>query len=235
MPDRLILGVASQREVLAELGGMFSRSGLEWCHTRLGKSGLLLAGQCVYDLIVVSYPLEDIELDYFVKSLRRSNAPSKEAPFLILCPREEVSSLEVLPYRQISVVGFDASHRELEDRVAESLSVSKRASCRFLVEFSVGVSSGRARRLWQAHDISEGGMLLRTSERPAMGTKVDAELHLPDAEEPARVKATVVRHAVAGIDGADGIGLSFEKLEDTARDRLQAFMAASAVVASQRG
>ena len=231
MPDRLILGIASQREVLAELGGIFSRSGLEWCHTRLGKSGLLLADQCLYDLIVVSHPLEDIELDYFVESIRRSNAPSKEAPFLILCPREEVSSFEVLPYRQISVVGSDASHQDLEDRVAESLSVSKRASCRFLVEFSVGVSSDRARWLWQAHDISEGGMLLRTSERPAIGTRVEAELHLPDAEDPAKVTATVVRHAVAGIDGADGLGLSFGKLEDTARHRLQAFLAAAAVVA----
>jgi hypothetical protein len=68
-------------------------------------------------------------------------------------------------------------------------------------------------------------MLLRTETLYPTGTKVTFEASLPGDRSPIQGGAEIVRHAVAELEGVQGVGMRFLSFRGDGLARLQEFIA----------
>lgn len=83
---------------------------------------------------------------------------------------------------------------------------------------------------WMAStvDISEGGVLLRSSERLRLGEGLDILFELESSGEPVHVTGNVVRYHVVMYDKIYYVPIAFTSISADARKRLQDFAARNA-------
>ena len=92
----------------------------------------------------------------------------------------------------------------------------------------LGIESNGTQRAQFGHtvNLSAGGMLVESSSGMAMGDCIDLRFHLPGDPNPVAVMARVVRAPAPGA-AVGQWGLSFERLDDGDRKRLNAFVSSS--------
>jgi len=69
-------------------------------------------------------------------------------------------------------------------------------------------------------DINEGGIFVESEAPHELGTSVDLQFRLPGNEEPVRVKGAVVRVSQGRDGDAPGMGIEFEGLDASTRQRI---------------
>jgi uncharacterized protein (TIGR02266 family) len=224
MPEKKgrVLVVGLERKLYLKLEPLLCRSLLSVDRVPSGRSGVLLAGNAVFDLIVVRHPLPDMALGGFLERVHEPGALCGAAHILVLTDESQLAVLRpLLPDGERCVLSIDEPAKLLEQVAARLLGVIPRVSARILVRCKVKLDTAQRLISCQTENLSEGGMLLRDDTAYPIGTRMEFELPLPGDREPLRGEAEVVRHAVADVEGLQGVGLRFVALKGDGNLRLK--------------
>ncbi len=218
-----VLAVVQSEAVPENLREIFSRKSIALHHARSGAAALVLAGNSLYDLLVLEEPLADLPVDSVLSALQSFEWASAGAPALVMAGDQDVVEiarrLEDHPAR---VLPKSAQKQEIQQAISELLGVAVRSGSRMMVNVEVKFDSNTSLKCFQSENISESGMLLRGTKAIPIGMAVDLEFYLPDEPDPVRGKAMVVRHS--GDSEAPGIGLRFVALGRSEILRLRRFV-----------
>ncbi|MCH7666090.1 MAG: PilZ domain-containing protein [Acidobacteria bacterium] len=218
-----VLAVVQSEAVPENLREVFSRKSITLHHARSGAAALVLAGNSLYDLLVLEEPLADLPVDSVLSALQSFEWASAGAPALVMAGDQDVVEiarrLEDHPAR---VLPKSAQKQEIQQAISELLGVAVRSGSRMMVNVEVKIDSNTSLKCFQSENISESGMLLRGAKAIPIGMAVDLEFYLPDEPDPVRGKAMVVRHS--GDSETPGIGLRFVALGRSEILRLRRFV-----------
>ncbi len=218
-----VLAVIDSDVVPQNLSEVFSRDSIALYHARSGAAALILTGNSLYDLLVITEPVSDLPTASILSTLQSFEWASAGTPALVMADDDDVDrlteSLESYPAR---VLSKSAQKQEIQQAVAELLGVPVRSTSRMMVNVEVKADTSSSLRCFQSANISESGMLLKGSHPIAIGMAVELEFCLPDEAEPVRGVAMVVRHTGNGED--PGIGLRFVDLNRQEMLRLRRFV-----------
>ena len=175
-----------------------------------------------YDLIVVGYPMPELDPAGLLATIRSPDSASQETPVLVLAEEEDLPDLSTLvPASRTRAIDAGSHPDEMARTVASLLGIAARAPTRLLVQIQARTGTRTGQRIVQTENISESGMLLRTRERVDVGTELDLEFSLPGDPRPIRGRAVVVRHAVAEVEPAVGFAIRFLQLAPGSAKRLR--------------
>jgi hypothetical protein len=220
-----ILAAVISETVFARFAPLVSRSDLSLTRARSGQHALVLAHQLSYDLVIGQHPLTDIGFDEFHSHLRSADCASRRAALLILTREDRLDALtEHLDDDAAQVICIDLAPEQVEKALNEILGVAIRASSRLLVETSLDCKSMTYDRIFQTVDISESGLLFRSSSPLPIGSRMKFALSLPDYDEPVRGLAEVVRHTRPAREKATGAAIRFLQLDGEGRTQLADFI-----------
>jgi uncharacterized protein (TIGR02266 family) len=93
-----------------------------------------------------------------------------------------------------------------------------------MVKMVVKLGVGQVMRMAQSVNISNSGMLIRTTEHFPLGSEVKLIFPLPGITEPLQADAQVVRHAIPDREGITGMGLKFVNLAPEHKARLDQYL-----------
>lgn len=218
-----VLVVVQSDGVPENLREIFSRESIALHHARSGAAALVLAGNSLYDLLVLEEPLPDLPVDSLLSALQSFEWASAGAPALIMAADKNVEEItRRLDGHPVRVLPKSAQKEEIQQAISELLGVAVRSGSRMMVNVEVKIDSNTSLKCFQSDNISESGMLLRGANSIPIGTAVDLEFFLPDEPEPVRGRAMVVRHS--GDGEALGVGLRFVELGRSEILRLRRFV-----------
>ena len=187
-------------------------------------SALELAVAVPFHLLVLGYPLGDVELADFLAAVRRPGAPSSAAPVILLAAAPDRRAAERFRDRGVTaVVGADVEAQQLHRAVCTALGVPPRVEVRLLVRLEARLEDGHSTVLCQTENLSRTGMLVRSDRRYPRSTTVAFELALPEGQ-PVRGQAEVVRQADPHREKLSGLGLRYTSFEGDGGRRLGAFI-----------
>ena len=173
--------------------------------------------------ILVSYPLWDSSVEDILAAMVRILGSEQSVPVVLLAPADTLFEVAALEDRGVHVLSEGKSPDELRKALRDLLGRAQRDHPRFIVRMTVQVGSGSVLRACQSEDISQSGMLIRTSEEFPIGADLKLEFALTD-DEPIRCAARVVRFTHPGIEQTRGMGVRFTSFEDDGERRLEEFL-----------
>jgi type IV pilus assembly protein PilZ len=96
----------------------------------------------------------------------------------------------------------------------------RRESPRIPTAARVKFRDGDREEVWFTEDLSMGGLFLKTKTPPFVGTEIDLEISLPNADGLVQLRGEIVwRHE------GHGCGVRFIRTTQKIRDTIQAFLA----------
>lgn len=218
-----VLAVVQSEAVPEKLREIFSRKSIALHHARSGAAALVLAGNSLYDLLVLEEPLADLPVDSVLSALQSFEWASAGAPALVLAEDQDVEEVaRRLQDHPARVLPKSARKQEIQEAISELLGVAVRSDSRMMVNVEVKTDSNISHKCFQSENVSESGMLLKGAKALPIGMVVDLEFCLPDEPDPVRGRAMVVRHS--GDGEALGVGLRFVELDRSEILRLRRFV-----------
>jgi hypothetical protein len=183
-----------------------------------GSDALTRTAEESLHLIVVCLPLPDMPAEEFF-TLIRGAFPS--TPMLVLAGEHEIDALNAeMGDECVLVQRADCSEKDLRSATGRLLGVPKRCGTRVMVRFSFRADGEEVRRFCQARNISQTGVLIRSSFPLPEGGKVSFEIGLPEDARPLQGKAVVVRQTNPGVEGIEGAAFRFLYFHDGGERRL---------------
>jgi hypothetical protein len=207
---------------LDKLEPFLARAWFEVQREDSGQGGLSAYGEAEFDLLILASPLPDMALEEFLSSALGVLA---RTPILVLADAASDGVVESLAEAdRVRSVPCEASREEIERAAAELLGVSSRRRTRVMVNLAVQIEGQMLRRLCQAENISESGMLVHTSLEVPVGQRLAFEISLPGEERGIRGKAVVARHTEPDKENLPGIGLRYLSFDTDGLKRLTDFL-----------
>ena len=222
---RSLLVVNADQELFDKIAPLLDRQELEVDRFPRARGALELVSRVVVDVLVVGYPLPDIDTAEFLNAIRRPNSPCRHSPLLLLAGGEEIVEARRFIGRGANeVVAVDESAELLQAAVSRLLAVAPRSALRMMVRIVVNIGEGAALEMAQTENLSATGMLVRTGEVYPLGSRMSFEFHLGGQNLPIRGEGEVVRQTTAGRESVRGIGIRFVSFERDGLARLQRFL-----------
>ncbi len=227
MSERLTILVTLASEVVFDqIQPLVSRSNVEITRVHSGQHALTLSADSLYDLILVQYPLPDIEFSEFVKSIRGPMSVCVRSPMLILTRDDRLDAVaDFLDGDLAQACCIDEAPEQIQMALTELIGVAMRAKARLGVELAARLEQGSIQLFCQTVNVSEAGMLIRTGRFLPLKTRVQLTLSLPEDSEPIEATGEVLRHTVPGFDPVEGLAIRFLEFSDGGRVRLADFVA----------
>lgn len=226
-----ILAIISQDSVFEKMEPIFTRASMEVTRATNGTRSLILATNVRYDLIVAEYPLPDLSIVDFLEILQSPTLANAHSPVVLLTKDEHAEDLGAqIDSDRVEVLPIGASAEALQQHVATSLGVAQRKTSRLLVQLQLAVETGNLLRACQTSNVSESGMLIHTSRRAPVGSEVEVTFHLPGDPRPIDGAVKVVRHTSPGTEQTQGMGVTFVRLPEGARERLRDYVQGRMVI-----
>jgi uncharacterized protein (TIGR02266 family) len=223
-----ILAVGLERALFERIDPLLSRSLFAVDRVPRGESGVILAGQVRFDLVIVRHPLPDVSLELFLAALHRPGSASGKAPLLVFADQQRLAEArQAIGGGPAQVIASDEPMKLLEEVASRLLGVVPRVSSRLLIRLEVQLAQGKTLMMCQSENVSEGGMLLRTDRLHPVGTRVAFEVTPPGERTPIQGEAAVARHTVVGTEGVLGIGLKILNFKIDGKKRFTDFVARS--------
>ncbi len=228
-----ILTVASNRSSLERLAPLLSRSAFEVNAMPTGEASLILTDQRRYHLLLVGYPLPDMDLERFLSAVRRQESPCADSPVLILSDKERIAETEAfVEGGYVQAVATSEDGAKLQMVASRLLEVPPRIAARAMVRLEVALQEAKSVHLCQTRNISVTGMFIGTEQSLGLGTRMQAELALPDDTRPIYSEVEVKRLAMPEVEGFPGVGVRFLNMDPAAASRLQRYLDAHGPSAS---
>lgn len=162
-------------------------------------------------------------IDELLGGIRDRGGRSSHAYALIITQAASEASLRQLGDRRSRFINASDFDVIVSVVASEVLGVAPRVPSRLMVELVLRMAGARVSRFCQVANISESGVLVRTTDPPPCGEKAVLVLSLPEAPQPIRVEARVVRHTES--HEADGVALRFVDMSRFARTQIRAYVA----------
>lgn len=217
-----VLLVGDAERHLETLRPVFDQFLIEPLVVPTGKLAQSVARELPVDLVIAGHPVPDMRTAGFVRGLREAGTGGFQ--IVVLARRSSFGGLSRLQGPGIKLVCTDPGGEKLEQDIAACLKIAPRTRSRMMVTLDVRVGNLRIRRMCQAVNLSETGMLVRSTDRLPLGERVTFEIPLPDQDLPLKGEAEVVRHADPVVERLEGMGLRFGQLEARQSSRLQDYL-----------
>jgi response regulator RpfG family c-di-GMP phosphodiesterase len=190
-----------------------------------GTGALELTAQVSIEVLLVRYPLPDMDLGVFLQSVRRPDSKCLSSPILILADTGSAAEAGSYIGRGANrMLHLEDAEEELQGTVSSLLAVAPRKDARFLARMEIKLGGAKDMILCQTENLSASGMLIKTEKRYDKGTRIDFEFSLPDDVRPIRGFAEVVRHTMVGRDDVGGIGVRFLSFNGDSQRRFESYL-----------
>jgi CheY-like chemotaxis protein len=221
-----VLAVIASGGFYRQIEPLMTRSSLEVTRVKTGSQALPLATHHFYDLILAQYPLPDLELGEFVAAIHDPESACAESKTLILTRDDRLDSMEeFLDGELIRACCVDAPEGHLEMTLTEILGIAPREASRLLVKVEIELDAGTIEQVFQTANLSESGILVRSSHQLPIGAKAVFRLELPDGSGTVAGQGRIVRHTSSSSEGIDGFALRILALDGENKNRLYDFLA----------
>jgi len=225
-PNVNILLVVLDRDLYDKISPLLQRDSFDVNQAPNAESALLLTSNMAYSLVVLVHPLRGTSIEDFLKRLRRRESASADVPVLILAAPERIDSLTPLVVAgRVSLVSASQPKTDLQTEVSRLLGIRIRSAARLPITLPVRIGDGALERACQTENISESGILLRTSQLLPIGTELQIEIPTPGDDPPFSLRAEVIRHSVPQVEKVTGMGLKFIDLSEGDETRLRDYIA----------
>ena len=190
-----------------------------------GSGALELIAHVAIEVLLVRYPLPDMDLGVFLQAARQPDSQCHRSPILLLAESSDSSEAETYIGRGANrVLQLEAAEEELQSTVSGLLEVAPRKDARFLARMEIKLGGAKDMIHCQTENLSASGMLIRTERRYEKGTKIEFEFSLPDDPRPVVGVAETVRHTMVGRDQVGGIGVRFLSFGGDSQRRFEAYL-----------
>jgi CheY-like chemotaxis protein len=224
----------TQRHVLlvgAATGGferfapMLQRAGFDVHLVKPSDIVLDLVMGTEFDLLVIGYPLPEMDIHQLMYAVRAEGSASHDAGVLLVArPGFLDAAQTLLSLGANRAVGLHWTDSRLWQAVGDLLNVAPRARLRSMLFADVSANGDEDRHLFQTVNVSRTGMLLRGDELFCPGTVFQFAFRLPSEPRPVEGKAEVVRRTDPFREGLQGMGARFVDLEDDGKFRLKQYV-----------
>jgi len=222
--ERRVLAIDVHGELFDSYAPLLRRRALEVERFPHPRSSLALVSAVPFELILIGYPLRDMEFGRFIQALRRSDSASKNAALLLLAHPIHRASAESHAARGGGQVQLtDDPPTVIEQAVGRLLRVAPRKAARLATRLEVRLNSGAQCGIGETTNVSATGMLVATSEPWPKGTQVGFEFML--GHRPVVGVARVVRHALPERERTLGVGVEFVSFQGDSRQRFLRYVA----------
>ena len=228
---RRILAVGMETEVYGRIEALLNRSYFEVDKVPRGESGRVLCGAIAFDLLLVRYPLPDIDVSDLLAAVRSPGSPCSRSQVLLLADQARLFQAErLIGQGADGALAAERTGEFLSEYAARLLQVAPRVASRVMVRLQARISDGERQDLCQTVDLSLSGMFVRTDDSYPLGTTMSFQLQLPGERDPVAGSAEVVRQAAGGQGKLEGIGLRWVEFRSGSEARLSAFLTRAAAV-----
>jgi hypothetical protein len=221
-----VLVVGLEDDVFARIDPLLSRAVFAVERAPEARAAATVCGRILFDLVIARHPLAGMALKDFIAALWKQTGASTACHLLVLAEAGRLGELtEYVREGQSLVLPVTEPGKVLEEVASRLLGVAPRTSARLVIRLVVQLDGGKQLLVSQTENISEAGMLLRTDSLYPLGTRVTLEANLPGDRAPIQAEAEVVRHALAGLEGVQGLGLRLSSVKGDGLARLRDYIA----------
>ena len=225
MSEGRVLVVGLERALFQKMEPLLSRSLLQVDRVARGESGVLLATQALFDLLVVRHPLPDMSLGSFMNAVHEPGARCGATPILVLTDPSQLAEVRTfLPGGAKQALSVGEPDKFLQEVASRLLGVTPRVAVRIPVRLSIQMGDGTSRVACQSENLSEQGMLVRSPTLYPMGTRLQFEFTLPNERASIQGEAEVMRHSVPDVEQVQGVGLKVLFFKGDGAGRLRRFL-----------
>lgn len=223
--QRNVLAVGLSREEFQRFVPFLSRQSFEVDRFPSASGAMELVSVVAFELLLVRYPLPDMDLQPFLSSVREDRSPCRSSSLLVLTPSERLDEAQRFIGRGANrAIELQASEGEIQESISSVINVAPRKAARFMTRFEIRLGDVQDRMVCQTENLSSTGMLVRTEKRYEKGTQIDFEFRVGEDPQPIRGTAEVVRKTQIGQDGVSGIGMRFLSFEGNSQRRLERYL-----------
>jgi Tfp pilus assembly protein PilZ len=220
----LVLGV--DEELFAKVAPLLDRGEFDVDRFPRAAMAFELVARVSFDVLLARNPLADVPIAELLAAVRAPDSPNRASPLLLLTSSPELAEASRYVGRGANrVVDIEESAERLQAEVSALLSVAPRSAIRLMVRLQVRIDDGRQLALCQSENVSETGMLIRSSQLFPIGERVELEFFLGEEPQPVRGAGEVVRHTTSGREDVYGMGVRFVDFESNGLARLRRFLA----------
>ena len=223
--DTKVLAAGIERGTFEHLAPVLRREAVqvEWVETP--EAGVNIAGKHRYDVILMDAMPCDWPLEKVVRSFRDPASPSRGAAILVLAEPDQVDVARALRSRGVNRVMLVTDPPEIiYDQMASLLEVAPRVQIRLATNVEAALGNTGRELFCQTVNLSATGMLIRTQNRPPLGTPVVFKIRLSDAVGTIFGQGEIIRHATMGQGGVDGVAIRFVSFGEDGAQQLQNYM-----------
>lgn len=222
---RNVLVVGVDQEEFDRVAPFLERETFDVDRFPSGEGALDLVSQVSFEVLIVRFPLRDMELRAFLESVRSAASACLRSPLLLLATNGVYEEAQSFIGRGANrVVPLEDSEAQIQNAVSQLLNVAPRKAARFVARLEIKLGGAKDMILCQTENISATGMLINTERRYELGTKIHFEFPLPEDHRPIIGVAEVVRHTNSGRDAVAGIGLRFLSFAGDSQRRFNAYL-----------
>jgi CheY-like chemotaxis protein len=189
------------------------------------QDALLLAQHVHFDLILLRFPLPEMDPRVFFDTMRQESSACRGTAVFILADDEYLDAARLFVGRGANwVIPADDPCGALEGALAHGLRSAPRVATRLTTLLEAETHGGAEHLMCQTANLSETGMLLEAARKYGRGTRVRFSIILPNETGPSTGTAEVVRHTFGGREHVDGFGVRFLTLDGDSAERVAAYL-----------
>jgi CheY-like chemotaxis protein len=191
----------------------------------LAHRAAALAAERRFELVACSYPLPDMVMREFCRTIRHRHSASRDAALLVLSlPEMQTEARRALPSGRTLVRSRHDNGPLLQEAIVHLLRVAPRRTLDVPIETSPAESTTSGATEARLVNISRSGMLVAHPEPPEVGHRFRYGFCAEPSAGLISGTAEVVRHTRTGRDAAVGFAARFISLLPEAEERLLAFL-----------
>lgn len=223
--QRHVLIVGAEKDAMGRIAPMLRRAEFN-VHTAEPSPVVfdLVLGTS-FELVLVSYPLRDMDLDLLIEHLRREGSWCQKAALVLLAEPDHLDdALAMMDLGVNRAISLDWSEGRLHQAIGDLLEVAPRISLRVLVHLKIEITDQSRRALYQTVNISRTGMLLRGDDDLDPGTRFSFFFGIPDGRRLVEGTGEVVRRTNTMREGTSGVGIRFIRIAGEGEEQLESFV-----------
>lgn len=222
---RNVLAIGLSKREFERVAPFLNRDEFDVDRFPSGSGALELTALVAIEVLMVRYPLRDMELALFLEQVRHPESRCLHSPILILSQAAQRQEAETFIGRGANrVIDLESASDQIQSIISDLLHVAPRKAARFLARLEIKLGDAKDNILCQTENISNSGMLIQTERRYDLGTRINFEFNLPTDPRPIAGVADIVRHTTIGREQVGGIGVRFLSFTGDSQLRFESYL-----------